>query len=1048
MVRTAYDPKTERLEVLSRYAALDTEPEPSFERVIALAQRLFEVPIVLITLVAEEKAWFKARVDLDLRELSRDGGFCDHTIRQDGVMVVHDAQKDPRFRDDPLVTGVPGTRFYAGAPLKAPTGHNLGALCILDTAPHDKFSDEAGATLTDLAAVVMDALESRRAATGAAVAARTLRVSEARLRLLIGQVPAVFWTTDRELRFTATSGKDLARFGQTPDQVTGLTLHKHFGMADPAFPPLAAHLRALGGDTASYEVDVASRTFRAHVEPLRDDSGEISGCLGVALDVTEDRQAENALRLVNEELAHVLGSISDAVWSAEVGPAGFVYRYFSPVIEALTGRPPEFFRVSPDAWLSIVHPDDRAGLERAAKRVVTGKVQGEHEYRIVRADGSLRWVCDRVRAVSLPDGARRLYGVLSDTTVRKEAEQRAAHQVKFRRELLAAVMETTLRRGLDASFYGRLLECAVRAIPGAEAGSLVLCDVQSRCTYVAAVGYDLGQLQGSCVREGDFRTVGQAGPQLILAPGTLEPDDLVSDDLVPSNLEPGNNASKSEYTLLCSTGRPAAVRVSLSLPVEIDGKNVAYFNLDNFVTTAAFDAEAVEMARVFAQQVAVFLRRFELEDAFEHLAYHDPLTGLPNRRLFEKHLAHALAKSWDGGAPFAVVLLDLDDFRIINDSRGHAFGDGVLKGLAARLGETLRGGDSLARWEGDAFAILAADVADEEAAAHFAERLLSSCRSPLMLAGQLVRVTASLGVDLYPGGAEQPEELMRHADIALYHAKATGDGYRVFDEPMNQRVQSRLQLEADFREALPAGALSLHYQPRVGLADGQTRSLEALARWHHPTRGWVAPSVFVPLAEQIGLIAQLGDLVLDTACAQAKAWAAAGLATRVAVNVSAEQLRAPDFVAAVKRTLERHELAPALLELEITESTAMADIEDGIVKLRTLRDLGVYLSIDDFGTAYSSLAYLEQLPVHSLKIDQTFVRELGGCTGGGASIIEAVVALARSFQLTVVAEGVETEVQRRTLLALGCGEAQGFLFAKPLPAAEVSRFLRRTPGAA
>ena len=1042
MVRTAYDPKTERLEVLSRYAVLDTEPEPTFERVVALAQRIFEVPMVLITLVAEEGGWLKARVGLDLRELSRDGGFCDHTIRQDGVMVVRDAQKDPRFRDNPLVTGVPGIRFYAGAPLKAPTGHNLGALCILDTAPHDKFSDEAGATLMDLAAVVMDALESRRAAAEAAAAERTLRVSEARLRLLIGQVPAVFWTTDRELRFTATSGRDLARLGQTPDQVTGLTLHQHFGMADPAFPPLAAHHRALGGDTASYEVDVASRTFRAHVEPLRDDSGEISGCLGVALDVTEDRQAENALRLVNEELAHVLGSISDAVWSAEVGPAGFLYRYFSPVVEALTGRPPEFFRASPDAWLSIVHPDDRAGLERAAKRVVMGKVQGEHEYRIVRADGSLRWVCDRVRAVSLPNGVRRLYGVLSDTTARREAEQRAAHQVEFRRELLA-VMETMLRRGLDASFYGRLLACAVRAIPGAEAGSLMLCDVQSRCTYVAAVGYDLGQLQSSCVWEGDFRTVGQAGPQLMLTPGTLEPDDLVPDDL-----EPGNNASKSECTLLRSTGRAAAVRVSLSLPVEIDGKNVAYFNLDNFVTTAAFDAEAVEMARVFAQQVAVFLKRFELEDAFEHLAYHDPLTGLPNRRLFEKHLAHALAKSWDGGPPFAVVLLDLDDFRIINDSRGHAFGDRVLKSLAARLSETLRNSDSLARWEGDAFAILAADVADEEAAAHFAERLLESCRSPFMLAGQLVRVTASLGVDLYPGGAEQPEELMRHADIALYHAKATGDGYRVFDEPMNQRVQSRLQLEVDFREALHAGALTLHYQPRVGLADGQTRSLEVLARWHHPTRGWVTPSVFVPLAERIGLIAQLGDLVLNAACAQAKAWAAAGLATRVAVNVSAEQLRAPDFVAAVKRTLEHHELAPALLELELTESTAMADVEDGIVKLRTLRDLGVYLSIDDFGTAYSSLAYLEQLPVHSLKIDQTFVRELGGCTGGGASIIEAVVALARSFQLTVVAEGVETEVQRRTLLALGCGEAQGFLFAKPLPAAEVSRFLRRTPGTA
>jgi len=261
---------------------------------------------------------------------------------------------------------------------------------------------------------------------------------------------------------------------------------------------------------------------------------------------------------------------------------------------------------------------------------------------------------------------------------------------------------------------------------------------------------------------------------------------------------------------------------------------------------------------------------------------------------------------------------------------------------------------------------------------------------------------------------------------------------------MNGRVQARLALELDFREALEQQAFELYYQPRIDLADRRVTSVEGLARWCHPVRGWIAPATFIPLAEETGLIEQLGDLVLDLACAQAKAWQEAGIATRVAVNVSAEQLRNPGFVDVVQRTLGRHNLNPALLELEITESTAMADVEGAIVKLRQLRDSGIYLSIDDFGTAYSSLAYLKQLPVHSLKIDQAFVKSLGKpYATGEASIVQAVVALARSFELNVVAEGVETEAQCEALCALGCDEAQGYLFAKSLPAVKVAELLTK-----
>lgn len=430
------------------------------------------------------------------------------------------------------------------------------------------------------------------------------------------------------------------------------------------------------------------------------------------------------------------------------------------------------------------------------------------------------------------------------------------------------------------------------------------------------------------------------------------------------------------------------------------------------------------------------------EGELERRATTDALTGLANRRV----LSGRLEQDARAGRRSCVALLDLDDFKHFNDSRGHTFGDTVLKSVAERLTLSLREGDTLARWGGDEFVLLLPDLSGPQEAAGIVERLLATFRNPLMLGGQAVHVGVSLGIDLYPSGAARAEELIRHADIALYRAKADRCGYQMFTEAMNERVQARLALESDLRAALEQQALTLHYQPRINLADGQITSMEALARWYHPVRGWIAPAIFIPLAEETGLIEQLGDLVLDLACAQAKAWQEAGFPTRVAVNVSAEQLRNPGFVDVVQRMLGRHGLDPALLELEITESTAMADIEGGIAKLQQVRESGIYLAIDDFGTAYSSLAYLKRLPVHSLKIDQAFVKGLGDFDATGeARIVQAIVALGRSFGLTVVAEGVETEAQRLALWALGCDEAQGYLFARPLPSGEVMELLAQDP---
>jgi diguanylate cyclase (GGDEF)-like protein len=457
------------------------------------------------------------------------------------------------------------------------------------------------------------------------------------------------------------------------------------------------------------------------------------------------------------------------------------------------------------------------------------------------------------------------------------------------------------------------------------------------------------------------------------------------------------------------------------------------------------------MAHILAQQTAVLVQRLELEAALrrereelKHAACHDALTGLPNRHLFDDRLNQATAQARRSGHTLAVMFFDLDNFKYVNDTYGHTFGDALIRAVATRLVPQLRESNTLARWGGDEFVLLLPSLESAAEAAGVAQRLLEQLHQPFELLGKEVRTGASVGVALYEGGAEAAEALVRNADIALYRAKATRGSYAFFTEQMNRTLHTKIELGEDLRAALEVGALTLHYQPRVDLAGGRITSLEALARWQHPSKGWVSPAVFIPLAEELGLIRRLGALVLGRACAQAKAWHSAGLGYRVAVNLSVGQLKHPDIVAEVQGALHHCGLEAGLLELEITESTAITKVEEGIKKLQQLRELGIHLSIDDFGTAYSSLAYLKRLPVHSLKIDRSFVGDLGGGATRPADtgVVEAILALGKSLGLSVVAEGVETEGQRQTLLRLGCDQAQGYLFAPPLDAAQVERLLR------
>jgi len=430
--------------------------------------------------------------------------------------------------------------------------------------------------------------------------------------------------------------------------------------------------------------------------------------------------------------------------------------------------------------------------------------------------------------------------------------------------------------------------------------------------------------------------------------------------------------------------------------------------------------------------------RKRAEEQIKSLAYHDALTGLPNRRLFQDRLSVAVAQAHRNGQRLAVLYLDLDRFKPVNDSLGHAAGDRLIQDVAERLRTCLREGDTVARLGGDEFTLLLPGVSQVVDAARVAEKVLDTLRVPFQIEGREIFATASIGISLYPEDGHDVETLVKNADAAMYRAKQQGrDNYQLYTPALNATALERLALESSLRHALAKNELVIHYQPVLDLATGHVQAMEALLRWQHPELGLLPPAEFISLAEVTGLIIAFGPWVLRTACAQTREWQEAGHAELgVAVNLSARQFQHPDLVAQVRRALEETKLDPAFLELEITESSAMHG-EAAVHTLRELKALGVRIAIDDFGTGYSSLSYLRRFPIDTLKIDRSFIADITR-DPDDAAIATAVIALAHTLKLRVVAEGVETEEQVAFLSARRCDRVQGFLFGAPLPAEDSS----------
>ncbi|MFU8889194.1 MAG: EAL domain-containing protein [Trueperaceae bacterium] len=635
---------------------------------------------------------------------------------------------------------------------------------------------------------------------------------------------------------------------------------------------------------------------------------------------------------------------------------------------------------NPDAWHALVG-------EAAA-----GQAIRDREVVLHHRDGDERR-CLFASEHAEHAGRPALMVTLLDVTDRLRRDAQLGQLATFR-EALMSFIEETLEQGFEGSFYQRLVEAAVRATPGADAGSLLMRDEHDAYRFAAAYGYE------------GFD------------------DDPLSDPTQPTY----------------------AVAATLTVPIHLDGRRVATLTMDAFRDPQAFDDASHQLATAFAAQAASLVKRRALERELERLAYHDALTGLPNRTLLRDRLGQAIARSARNGRGGAALFLDLDNLKVTNDTLGHAVGDALLRAVAQRLRLAVRGDDTVARIGGDEFVVLLPEVRDADAVRQVSEKLLSQLRAPFDVAGHEVHASASVGIVLFPGDTADADLLIQHGDTAMYQAKAQGkDRFRFFTRDMNRALLERAALESHLRKALERDELGLHYQPRVALTDGRITSVEALARWAHPERGWIPPGAFIPVAEDAGLIGAVGRHLLDVACRQARAWIDAGCPTMVAFNLSAKQLQERDVVAMVQDALERTGLEGRWLELELTESAVMRNVEENVAKLVALRRLGVQVSIDDFGTGYSSLNYLKQLPASALKIDRSFVVDLGDdpeAAPHDAGIVRTVVVLAHTLGMEAIAEGIETPAQLAFLRDLGCEQGQGYLFARPCSADEVTPLLQ------
>jgi diguanylate cyclase (GGDEF)-like protein/PAS domain S-box-containing protein len=834
-------------------------------------------------------------------------------------------------------------------------------------------------------------------------AEEALQESQRRLSTLLANAPAYLYRCRNEPGWPNEFVSDYARelTGHTPEELTEGTVL--FGdlivegdwqrVWDEVQEGLAERRRFV----LRYAIrrrDGEIRHVEEHGQGVYGEDGNVIALEGVVHDVTERVRAEEALREAEERYRTLVEQIP-AVTYIDKADGSDEPLYTSPQIEGMLGYTPEEW-MGGRLWPERLHPDDRERVLAADERFERGREERfSEEYRLVAKDGSVVWV--REQAVTIRgEAGEPLYwqGIIFDITERKEAEE---------------------------------------ALKESEA---ILAEAQ-RLAHLGSWQWDIKSDQ---VRWSDetFRIYG-------FAPQEFVP----SFDRLLEVVHPEDRQTLHEHIdAALQGGEPYDLEHRIVRP---DGEVRVVHRRAEVVRD-----EAGEPVRMHGT-VHDITERKALEERLEHQALHDPLTGLPNRTLFMDRLRHALSRARRRKREVAVLFMDLDTFKVINDSLGHKVGDRVLVAASKRVQRALRPEDTVARLGGDEFILLLEEI-DAAAATRAAERVLEQLRAPFSAVGRQLFVSASVGIALGGANGKSAADLLRDADLAMYRAKHSGKArYAVFEEEMNTRALERLELEHGLRRAIERGEFKVHYQPQMLLDSDLQRYLrsvgsravvartithaprivavEGLVRWEHPERGLLLPDDFIPVAEETGLIVGIGEVVLSEACRQAKEWQErfpAEPPLAVCVNLSARQFKEPDLVETIRRILAETELDPTCLHLEITESTAMDDAPATVATLEALNALGVRMVIDDFGTGYSSLSYLERFPVGHVKIDRSFIAKLGN-EGGASALVSGMIRLAHSLGLAVIAEGVESEDDLKRLQDLGCDLAQGHYFSKPLP---------------
>jgi diguanylate cyclase (GGDEF)-like protein/PAS domain S-box-containing protein len=668
------------------------------------------------------------------------------------------------------------------------------------------------------------------------------------------------------------------------------------------------------------------------------------------------------------------------------------------------------------------HPDDVALSREVVDRARGGAGHQDFVKRYVRPDGEVVWAAVESLFVPGKRGEGWFYAHIQDITAQREAQEAVARQTRQQ----AAVAELG-RFALEEQDLEAMMDRVARTV--AATLDVELCEVfevtprGSALRLVAGVGFPEGQVRRALV---------PAGPETQVGYTVSEQLPVVTTDI----------ASEPRFAFgaaLADVGAASGMTVAIAARGEVWGVLGAHAR-----TPRRFAADEADFLGAVGHVVSSAVDRSLVEAEVRHRALHDPLTSLPNRALALDRLEGALARRRRDGRAVAVLLADLDQFKVVNDSLGHAAGDELLVTLAPRLHDAVRPSDTVARLGGDEFLVVCEQLDGAHEAIRVAERVAQAINQPIVLATGEHFITASIGIAVAESADALPEDLLRDADAAMYRAKERGRGrYELFDDLLRRRVLWRLRTENELRRGLEHGELRVVYQPVVELASGSVSAVEALVRWQHPQRGLLDPVDFIPVAEDSGLIGALGDWVLAAACRDGAAWQRRFPRPEpllVCVNASPRQLANAAFPARVADAMGRHGLAPGSLALEITESVLMEEAHAPVTVLASLREYGLRLMLDDFGTGYSSLAYLKRFPLDVLKIDRSFIAGLGRDEEDSA-IVAAIVQMARTLGLTVVAEGVERPEQLERLRELDCDRVQGRLIAEPMPAADVERLM-------